>query len=67
MDGLKYTEATQQMWWQDWFKQCAHLYFKDNSEFNTGNTDIKLGVGEQGKKQYDFPLSLRGYWHRCGL
>lgn len=67
MNGLRYIEATQQMWWQDCFKQRAHLFFTDNSEFNTGNTDAKLGVGEQGKKRYAFLLSLRGYWHRFGL
>lgn len=55
MNGLKYIEATQQMWWQGCFKQRAHLFFKDSSDFNTGNTDIKLGVGDQGKKQYAFP------------
>lgn len=42
------------------------LFSKDNSEFNTGNTEIKLGVGEQGKKQYAVPPSLRGFWHSCG-
>lgn len=43
------------------------LFFKDNSEFNTGNTEIKLGVGEQGKKQYAIPLSLEGFWHTCAV
>lgn len=43
------------------------LFFKDNSEFNTGNTEIKLGAGEQGKKQYAIPLSLGGFWHTCAV
>lgn len=43
------------------------LFFKENSEFNTGNTEIKLGAGEQGKKQYAIPLSLGGFWHTCAV
>lgn len=39
------------------------LFLKGNSEFNTGNTEIKLG--EQGKKQYVTSPSLRGFWHSC--
>lgn len=39
------------------------LFLKGNSEFNTDNTEIKLG--EQGKKQYVTSPSLRGFWHSC--
>lgn len=43
------------------------LFFKGNSEFNTGNTDIKLGVGEQGKKQSPGVWGVSGTAVGCDL